>query len=235
MSELLPLSLPGRPTPDELRVVAERAAARVFREDTEAPGFALIDLGPGPNPREFREILVGLVEALGEAYRGRYGLGLAYVSLNRFDQQVTSRPHRDGGPEESVLLLGYEPTRVASRVRLLDDTRCAADRGLALAEFLDRFNPMVGAGASVLEPYATGVEGFDHDRYQILIINNSLSTPDRTPRGLLGVLHQATIEEPLPEFARFVNSLMLRPAGAGEVTTALNLGPYLGSGAAVIA
>ena len=116
--------------------VVEAIAPLVFRTDLEAPGFMLLDLGREHSPARFRANLIDLGHALADYYLRTFGDELRFVSVSRFDQQSPTRPHRDGGPDASLLLLGYEPTAVASMVYLLDFTRAAADRDLSPVEFL---------------------------------------------------------------------------------------------------
>src|SRR5262245_30198050 len=113
-------------------------ASRVFRTDFEATGHALLDLGTALAPADFRG-RVG--EALGGYYAEHFGGRLVFVSVSRFDQQTPTRPHRDGGPDASVLLLGYEATAVPSRLYLMDHSRAAHQRGQTPAEFLECCNP----------------------------------------------------------------------------------------------
>jgi hypothetical protein len=192
--------------------VTDRIADLVFRTDFSAPGFALLDLGLGLTPRDFRAHLVALGEALAGHYRDHFGGELAFVSVSRFDQQSPTRPHRDGGPDASVLLLGYEPTEVVSRVWLLDYTRCAFDRGQTPAEFLLCCNPAFQAGEELLRGYTTELTAFAPGRYQALVINNSTLPWGQRARGTLGVLHHAIVT-PRPGRPRHVDSLLL---GAGE-------------------
>jgi hypothetical protein len=201
----------------ELSGVAEQVAARVFRTGLDQPGFALLDLGLGLTPEAFRSFLAGLAGELGAQYRRRFGRQLVPVSVSRFDQQASTRAHRDGGPDESVLVLGYEPTTVASQVCLLDYTRCALDRGVTPREFLRRFNPAFGEGWKMLQAYTTPVDAFRADRYQVLVINNSVSDYEDRRRGMLGVLHQAVMHSADPTQSRWINSLMLATADPGAV------------------
>src|SRR5687767_11619764 len=102
----------GRPLLDEA-VLARVAAAmgeRVFRVDVTPPGFGHLELGGGGSAEDFRRLLVRLGFALGAVYRARFDRPLLFTQLGRFDQQVSTEAHRDGAPDESVLLLGYEPT-----------------------------------------------------------------------------------------------------------------------------
>ena len=130
--------------------------------------------------------------------------------MGRFDQQVTTKPHRDGGPDESILMLGYEPTLVQSRVAMSDYSKCAHDLRVTPAEFLDDFNPMFASGQNKLAEYTTTIDDFDNKSYQILIINNSMSSVGE--QRLVGVLHTAEIIDPIPDLVRVVNSTMIASA-----------------------
>lgn len=199
-------------TPETLAFLATAACERVCRTDLARPGFAFLDAGTSFEPRAFRAFLADLAAALDDAYRRAFGRRLLPLSVSRFDQQVSTGAHRDGGPDESVLLLGYEPTEVESSVQLLDHTRCAADRGLAPAEFLARYNPAFGPGLQELRGYTTAVEGFDAGRYRVLVVNNSNLPLCERDRGLLGVLHKAVITTARPGRPRVINSLLLATA-----------------------
>jgi hypothetical protein len=197
-----------------LQSLADRVAAAVFRTDLTRPGFALLDLGTTWTPPGFRALLIALCAALDRSY-GRPDRRLTLVSLNRTDQQFSTEAHLDGGPDESILMLGYEPSEVISRILLLDYTRAAADRGLTPQEFLGRFNPMTRGGREVLAPCTTEVEQPPPDHYRVLVVNNSSCPLDRADRGMLGVLHKAVIPVAVPGRPRVINSLMLSPAHPG--------------------
>lgn len=204
--------------PAELRSAAEQAATCVFRRDFEQPGFALLDAGIEWTPRRFRAFLVALTAALNEVYQERFGRHLIYLSLGRFDQQVTTRAHRDGAPDESILILGYEPSAISSRLFLLDYTRYAQEIGLTPHEFLDRLNPAFGDNEALLRDYTREVAGFRQGRYQILIINNSAASWENREHGMLGVLHKAVMLASQPGQPRHVNSLTLTTAERDEQT-----------------
>ena len=195
--------------------LVEAVAPLVFRTDLEAPGFVLLDLGREHSPAPFRAHLVALGRALADHYAREFGDVLRFTSVGRFDQQSPTRPHRDGGPEASLLLLGYEPTPVESRVYLLDYTRAAADRDLSPAEFLAEFNPAFGGDAQFLDSYTEEAAGFDPSRYQILIVNNSCLPYGDRRRGMLGVLHHAVIPAPDLAASRPIDSVLLGVADAG--------------------
>jgi hypothetical protein len=201
---------------DTTNSAADRVAKALFRTDLSGPGFALLDLGPGWTPRQFRAALVDLCDKLGGAYQRDFGRQLQFLSLGHFDQQVTTEAHLDGGPDESLLVLGYEPTAVRSRLFLVDYVRGACDRGMTPREFLARHNPMYREGRQTLEAYTTEVLGLNPDHYQVLFINNSSLPSDQRHRGMLGVLHKAVIVNPDPARSRHVNSIMLGVAEIGQ-------------------
>src|SRR5262249_9585520 len=155
-------------SPAALQAVADHMAGAVLRTELTESGSCLLDLGPRLTPRDFRALLLALGRALGTAYGRDFDGELGFVSLSRFHQQVSTPPHLDAGPDESLLLLGYEPTEVASRVFLYDYTHCALDRGLTPRDFLDRFNPTFRGDQEALEGYRTEVSGLNPDHYQIL-------------------------------------------------------------------
>ncbi len=191
--------------------VAAEVGERVFRVDVTRPGFGHLALGGGRSAEEFRRLLVRLGFALGAFYRARFDQPLLFTQLGRFDQQVSTEAHRDGAPDESVLLLGYEPTLVASRLSLLDFTRAAVDRGLSPRDFLERFNPLTPEGKDALAAYATAVDRFDGGRHHVVVVNNSVLPPSAGSRGMLGVLHKGEIPNPDPSATRMIDSLVLAP------------------------
>jgi hypothetical protein len=191
-----------------VRRLADGLAPRVLRTDLSAPGYALLDLGVGLSPRDFRARLAALGEALAGHYREHFGGRLALVSVSTFDQQAPTRPHRDGGPDASVLLLGYEPTEVPSRVYLLDYTRCAHERGQTPRDFLLCCNPAFGPGQDLLRDYTVELAGFTPAHYQVLLVNNSALPFEQRHTGMLGLLHHAVIT-PRPGRARPVDSALL--------------------------
>lgn len=193
----------------DLDTLAARLAPAVFRTDFAAPSYALLDLGTGLSPHDFRATLVGLGEALARQYRQRHGAELLFHSVSRFDQQAQTRPHRDGGPDASLLILGYEPTEVPSRVSLMDYSRAAFDRGITPAELLDCCNPAFGGNAEPLRPYTVDLTSFNPAHHQILVVNNSQIPYEERQRGMLGLLHHAVIEAPRPDRSRWIDSLLL--------------------------
>jgi hypothetical protein len=199
-----------------LEAAAGQLADGIFRTTLDRPGFAHLLPGNFASAREFRGFLVSLGDELARVYRERSGRSLGWFSLGRFDQQVTTEAHRDGAPEASVLLLGYEPTSVVSRLFLIDSTRAALDRDLTPTEFLDRFNPLRGEGRAILGAYTTELTGLDPGQFQVVAINNSVLPWELRERGMLGVLHRAWIPQPDPSAPRWVNSLILSGQEEGQ-------------------
>lgn len=201
--------------------IANWTYERTCRLDFDQPGFVLINLPAVQGSHQLRRVMVDLKRILDAIHQARTGKRLAYLSMGRFDQQVTTKPHRDGGPDESVLMLGYEPTSVRSRLRMADYSKCAFDLGFKPAELLRKHNPMYADGEQMLADYTTQLEGVDPTCFQILVINNSCVPFRQNNQGLLGVLHEAIIENPNASATRIVNSTMIASVAvdAGEAIT----------------
>jgi len=154
---------------------------------------------------------VGLSEVL-----SRSGKRFIYRSMGRFDQQVTTKFHLDGAPPESLLMLGYEPSNVRSRLFLADYTHCAFDLGMLPQQFLNDLNPMFHRGEEALSRYVTELPQPEEGHSRILLINNS-SLPFKEARtNPLGVIHKAEIVNPNETESRIVNSVMLVTADRHE-------------------
>lgn len=189
---------------------------RVCRTDFSVPGFCLCDLGIELNSEQFRRLMIDLVHAMGEIHRVHCGRDLAIVSAARFDQQVTTKPHRDGGPDESFLMLGYEPSQIRASLSMSDYARCALDLGLTPAQFLEKHNPMFAVGMQLLCDYTTRVDCFSNRHYQLLLINNSIAAYSDAAPAWQGVLHTAAIENPDESVRRVVNSIMVASTCLGS-------------------
>ena len=137
-------------------VVAEKVFDLVWRFDFTAPGFAVIDTGFGIDSHTLRSWMVSLKGRLNEVSMGHGGKPFLFASMARFDQQVTTKFHLDGAPAQSMLILGYEPSRVVSRLFLADYTRAAFDLGITPQQFLNELNPMYKKGEELLGRYIDG-------------------------------------------------------------------------------
>ncbi len=188
-----------------------QVSGQVFRTAVSQPGFAHLGLdGLSLSSAEFGEAVAELARGLAEEYRRDFGGSLRLAPQGCFDQQGTTAAHRDGGPDESVLVLGYEPTTVRSRLLLLDFTRAALERGLAPVEFLARHNPIFPEGRALLEGYVSEVSNFDPAHHHVVIINNGNRSYEERHTGMLGVLHQGIIPRPDPSARRMIHSMMLQ-------------------------
>jgi hypothetical protein len=123
---------------------------------------------------------------------------------------VSTRFHRDGAAPGSLLLLGYEPSRVVSRFFVADAARAAEAAGLGVNAFLAASNPLTTTGEAALAGVSTEVS-WPADRGAIVVVNNSLF-PDGEPGRPLGLLHRGVIDHPDPTATRVINSLGAMPA-----------------------
>jgi hypothetical protein len=165
----------------------------VFRTSPLETGYAYYLLeGTQPLPHVMQEIL--------DAIAPYHHTPFAFVHQETFDQQNTTRFHRDGGPDNSYLLLGYEPSLVPSTLHIADGWRAATERGESVEDFF-RAHPLLSPDlGTVLLPYTTAITAFDHRRPFLVLINNSIKS---------GVLHQATIVEANLAAPRTIHSWML--------------------------
>ncbi|MEW4568355.1 hypothetical protein AB1L88_10850 [Tautonia sp. JC769] len=188
-------------------------AGRVFdaawRVDFSAPGFCLIDLGPGVGSLDLRSLMLGLKGHLDGIAADRGISPFRYRSMGRFDQQETTKFHLDGAPDRSLLMLGYEPSVVCSRLSLADYARCAYDLGIEPRQFLRDYNPMFRRGEELLAPQVTELPEPAEGHARILLINNSSLPYAEAGTNPLGVLHRAEIPDPSRDERRIVNSIML--------------------------
>lgn len=208
------LSVPDR---RNLVAQAETVYDLVWRADFTAPGFAVLDAGPGLDSHALRSWMVDLKRRLSEVgiQRGRGGFG--YRSMARFDQQETTKFHLDGAPDQSLLMLGYEPSKVRSRLLLADFTRAAFDLGITPQRFLHDFNPMYKRGEDLLGRYVTELPQPQDGHARILLVNNSSLPFTEARTNPLGVMHMAIIVTPDAAERRIVNSTMLAGGEADQI------------------
>ena len=157
--------------------------------------------------------MVDLKGCLSEVNIRRGGRPFIFRSMARFDQQETTKFHLDGAPDQSMLILGYEPSRVISRLFLADFTRAAFDLGITPQQFLNDFNPMYRKGEELLGRYVTELPQPDEGHSRILVINNSSLPFTEARTNPLGVMHKAIIVTPDDAERRIVNSTMLVTEG----------------------
>jgi hypothetical protein len=133
--------------------------------------------------------------------------------MSRFDQQETTKFHIDGAPPESLLMLGYEPSNVRSRLFLADYSQAAFDLGIEPKRFLKDYNPMFGNGEDALAEYITELPQPEPGHARILLINNSWLPFSEDRTNPLGVMHKAIIVTPDESERRIVNSILLVTEG----------------------
>lgn len=90
--------------------LADQIKMLTCRTDFDAPGFALVRLPEATSSLMQRTLMVSLKERLSNLLFEERGTRLGWFNMTRFDQKVTTKPHRDGAPAESLLILGYEKT-----------------------------------------------------------------------------------------------------------------------------
>ena len=207
----------GDQSVEQWKTLADEIFAAVWRFDFLVPGFALINLGTGMDSLTMRRLMVDLKDRLSEIETCQGGTGFGIRSLGRFDQQETTRFHLDGAPDRSLLMLGYEPSMIASRLSIADYSREANELGISPRQFLDDYNPMYRVGEDRLAQSVTTLPHPDPGVSRILLINNSCLSRNQERTHPLGVLHKAEILNPDPSQPRIVNSMMLTGQGPDEV------------------
>lgn len=195
------------------KATAEKVFDLVWRFDFAAPGFCLLDAGPGVDSHSLRSWMVALKQRLSEIGVGRGGRPFIFRSMARFDQQETTKFHLDGAPDQSMLILGYESSKVVSRLFLADYTPAAFDLGITPQQFLHDFNPMYKKGEDLLARYVTELPQASDGHARILVINNSSLPFTEARTNSLGVMHKAIIVVPDDTERRIVNSTMLVTEG----------------------
>jgi hypothetical protein len=193
----------------EFGEIAERAFDLVWRFDFAAPGFCVLDLGAGVDSHTQRSMMVDLKAHLSKICVQRRGPHFTFASLARFDQQETTKFHLDGAPAQSMLVLGYEPSSVVSRLFLADCTQAAYDLGITPQQFLRDYNPMYRRGDELLARYVTELPQPQDGHARIVLINNSSLPYTEKRTNSLGVMHKAIIVTPNASERRIVNSAML--------------------------
>ena len=196
--------------------------ADVWRTTTDRPGYATLTVAdPQPTSTELRWAMMTLVESFNESSRK-----FVVERVGRFDQQVSTRFHRDGAADVSLLILAYEPTTVASQLFIHDPFRAAS--GESAFEYLWRNKPMTKGGDEELMRSAVDVLGLP-GQARIVVFNNCTVLENPPPGHPLGVLHRGLIPHPDPAASRVINSMGLMFEGEPhrEVVSAERLAWFL--------
>ncbi len=181
----------------------------VCRQTLDRPGFCVLTLPATEASARMRDRMVALTRALSGRHLRETGEELIYQSATRFDQQGTTKLHRDGGPENCFLMLGYEPSTVESEVAVADSSACARRPGALGAGTARPAQPDVSrrgrAAPAVHDPPGVVPSG----RAQIVCVNNSLRSTAERPWSWKGMLHTAQILRPDPLQSRVINSTLI--------------------------
>ena len=198
--------------------IIDKVFLNVFRKDYKYPGFTVLSFGEEMGSEPLRRAMVELKKGLSARCEHHFGAFLDYSWLTRFDQQATTKYHRDNAPADSFLLLGYEPTKVESKLGFADYHQFISDHHISVDQYYENYNPMFKKGEQELGPYITEVKDFDKRTYKIVVINNSEISSHKT----FGVLHKAEMITQDASQPRIVNSMMLhlKPQNRAAATSA---------------
>ena len=195
--------------------IAAEIYERTCRTNFDAPGFCVVNVGETIGSVAFRQLMTDVKLEMASIHMTRANQSLIYISAARFDQQESTKPHLDGGPDECFLMLGYEPSEIPAELEMSDYSKCAFDLGVSPREFMAKHNPMFKSGADLLRPYVTRIPCFSIKDYQIVCINNS-SAAYSPGTYWQGVLHTARILAPDESKRRVINSMMIACAPLGS-------------------
>jgi len=196
----------------ELDAKSVRRWARVYfesvwRTSAEDTGYCTLSATKvQPTSKDLRRAMTGIVAAFNELSPRTF----VVERVGRFDQQVSTRFHRDGAADVSLLILAYQPTSIASKLFLHDPHKAVGD-GSAF-EYLRRNKPMTKDGEDELMKHAVNVLARP-DWAQIVVVNNCTVLENPPPGHPLGVLHKGLIEFPDPNASRVINSMGLMYEG----------------------
>jgi hypothetical protein len=174
---------------------------QVWRNDLTGQGYYLLDVGI-VDSKTLRQRMFEVKDKLSEF------VPFGFRSLARFDQQETTRYHQDGGPDCNLLMLGYEASKVKSRIFIADHIlggteACEANHisdSHKIQENCNYFKSEAMFGnEEFIDSYVNELPQPKEGHSYILLINNSKQ---------LGVLHKAIIEKN-PSERRIINSIML--------------------------
>lgn len=185
--------------------IVEKVYKSVFRKRVNFLGFAVIDFGKDFSSVSLRREMVALKKKLSLLTLKEFNKKLNYQWLGRFNQQETTKFHRDNAAEQSFLMLGYEPTEIDSKLYLADYSKYARDKNLNRMDYYETINPVYHNQSEIFADYVTEVTPFKKNNYKIVLVNNSELFTGETQ----GVLHKAEIVKKNKEEDRVINSNML--------------------------
>ncbi len=178
----------------------------VFRQSTINSGFCYFDFGKEIDSESFRQIMVNLKKSISETCKTKLNKKLIYQSIGRFNHQNTSRFHRDTAENHSFLMLGYEPTKVDSKVYVADYSKYIEVHNIPLLNYFENDESTnTIENYDGLEPYITELNPFYKNHFRLLILNNSKSFTEKT----YGVFHRGEIPNEVEQENRVLNYMML--------------------------
>jgi len=185
--------------------ILDKVFSNVFRQKHQYPGFSILSFHQEMNSELLRQSMIDLKKKLSIRCQNKFNQELDYFWLSRFDQQKTTKFHRDNARIDSYLVLGYEPTKIESRILFADHHQFMVDKNLSIEQYYKLYNPIYKVGEERLSPYITANKNLDKTSYHIIIINNSDLESDKS----FGILHKAEMITKDQNQERIVNSMML--------------------------
>ncbi|WP_299710424.1 hypothetical protein [uncultured Tenacibaculum sp.] len=183
----------------------EKIFSSIFRDNYNDYGFIVISFERNINSSILRKHMVDIKKGLSEKCVHKFTKELDYFWLGRFDQQNTTKFHRDNAPSDSFLMLGYEPSKIKSKLSFADYHQLISDKNIPVDKYYELHNPIFKDGETLLQPYIQEIENFNNNTFQIVLLNNSDLNSNKT----FGVLHKAEIIEQDLHQTRVINSMML--------------------------
>ncbi|TXK72015.1 hypothetical protein [Mesonia sp. K4-1] len=201
---------------ETIKHIAEKNFKSVFRTTTEAPGFVhLVFNKKEITPYRFRSIMIDLKKELSKLSVSTFNKKLNYHWLVRFDQQVNTPFHVDNAADESILMLGYEPSEIKSELHIADYHAYANKAYKTLEVYSNKFTPVFKEDDDLLKPFTSKINSVNEDNYSIVIINNSSPKPNVET---LGMYHKALIINKDLSKSRVVNSMVLNMVSIDKIT-----------------
>lgn len=183
----------------------ENIYSSVFRKTYKEYGFIVILFEEELDSKLLRKYMVEIKEGLSKKCMAEFKEELDYYWLGRFNQQNTTKYHRDNAPKDSYLMLGYEPTKIESKLFFGDYHQLVTNKKIPIAKYYELHNPIFKDGEELLKPYINEIENFDKKTYKIVLLNNSDLESNKT----FGILHKAEIIKKNLTQSRIINSMML--------------------------
>lgn len=199
---------------ETIKQIAEKSFNAVFRTTTEAPGFMHLVFSEELTPYQFRSILTELKKELSALTVSKFNKKLDYHWLVRFDQQVNTPFHVDNAADQSILMLGYEPSEVESELQIAD-YHAYAETCTTPEDYYNKFTPVYKDEERFLKPFTSIIKTVDSYKYSVVIMNNSSPKPNV---DTLGVFHKAHILNKALSKSRIVNSMVLNVVATDKVT-----------------